>query len=371
MALSDAFAAIVGQSIKQPIKYKVWNDSKSVQGSLVFFGITYTIIILSYHFLPINYPENNIFTLYLVAFFISLVTTLAEAISSKGSDNFSITLIAGFFYYIYYDSNMLYQTQFMEAILFAIIAAIISVRIHFLHIDGAISMSLMAIFIYGIGGWHWTIPILTFFITSSILSKLGRKEKHKFRLLFEKSSKRDSKQVFANGGIALIIVILFYFTGQDICYYLYLVSLATANADTWATELGVFNKAKPRLITTFKQVEKGSSGAVSFIGTSSAVLGSLCIILSGTLIISAMTIPIIVLLTICGFLASIIDSIIGATIQAQYLNGHPAMITEKAFDDQGNPNKLIRGYKWLNNDIVNFLSILSAPFIYLTFTYFF
>jgi len=227
------------------------------------------------------------------------------------------------------------------------------------------------IFIYGIGEWQWTIPVLTFFITSSVLSKIGRKRKYKFRLLFEKSSKRDSKQVFANGGVALVLTHVYFLTQNDLFFYFYLASLAAANADTWATEIGVFNKSQPRLITSFRKVEKGSSGAISLFGSSAALLGSLVVALSGMIFIDSAFYLLVIIITTSGFIANFIDSFLGATIQAQYLIGNPAVITEKAFDESGNPNKLIRGYRWLNNDLVNFISISFAPLIYLTIGYFF
>lgn len=364
MALADAFAAIAGQSIKNPVRYKVWNDWKSIQGSVVFFIITYIVIIITFYFLK---PVNNVqmhFSVFLTAFLLGIVITLAESISSKGSDNFSISFMAGFFFYIFFYSDVFYQVQFTQAIIFSALIALISIRFHFLNIDGAVATAFIALFIFGIGGWSWTIPVLTFFITASMLSKVGKKHKYKFRLLFEKSSKRDSKQVFANGGIALIMVLLFFFIKNDMIYYLYLISLAAANADTWATEIGVFSRSKPRLITTFKKVEKGRSGAVSLAGSIAAVGGSIIIIISGFILSAVPSASTIFFLALFGFLASLTDSLLGATIQAQYLIEKPAVITEKAFNDQGNPNKLVRGFKWLNNDRVNFISISFASLLY-------
>jgi uncharacterized protein (TIGR00297 family) len=364
MALADAFAAVTGQAVKKPITYKVWQDKKSLQGSIVFFLISYLIIIFSYHFPGLLTNAHSNISIYFIALVVSLVVTLAESISSKGSDNFSITLVAGFFLFIFLYGDINYQQQFFEAVIFSFLIALVSIRLHFLKIDGAVSTALLAVFIYGIGGWQWTIPVLTFFITSSVLSKLGRRKKHHFRLFFEKSSKRDAKQVFANGGVALVITVLYFFLQMDLLFDLYIISLAAANADTWATELGVFNKSKPRMITTFLKVEKGSSGAISTIGTFAAFLGSLVVVLSGMIFIDFTSLTLILLLSFYGFAATFIDSLLGATFQAQY-QGPNEIITEKAFDEDGHPNMLIGGFRWLNNDMVNFISIFFAPLVYL------
>ena len=50
--------------------------------------------------------------------------------------------------------------------------------------------------------------ILTFFILSSLLSRLGRSAKARYDLIFEKGSRRDHAQVLANGGIAGALMVL-------------------------------------------------------------------------------------------------------------------------------------------------------------------
>ena len=57
-----------------------------------------------------------------------------------------------------------------------------------------------------------------------------------------------------------------------------------------------------------------------------------------------------------GLAGSLFDSLLGATVQALYLA--PAGETERRASRDGAPNRQIRGWRWMNNDMVNLLSSL-------------
>jgi len=370
LAFADSAAAIVGQSSSKPIKYKAWQDIKSLQGNAAMFISSYSIIVGSYFAFPdlVNFTLN--YSILVSALVISFAITISEAISSKGSDNISVSIMAGLLLHIFFYGQIDIQNQFIGATVFAAIFAFVSYKLRYLTLDGAISASLVAVLLYGFGYWKFAIPILVFFITSNILSKAGKNLKQEFSLMFEKSSKRDSRQVFANGGIAIIWVTIYHFYSIDLIYFLFVSSIAAANADTWATELGVLSKSKPRLITTFERVEKGRSGGITFIGSLAALIGSFLIALSGIILMNEpqFNFYILLSLTMAGFFASFVDSFLGASFQAQYIDPATKQITEKVFSTVNKANTLISGYKWLNNDKVNFLSILTAPLFYFLFS---
>ena len=110
---------------------------------------------------------------------------------------------------------------------------------------------------------------------------------------------------------------------------------------------------------------KGSSGAVSIIGSFAALTGSMIIVLSSYFSFKNLTLSAMLVLVFSGFLATFIDSIMGATIQVQYIDNINNKITERLYDSSGQQNKSIRGIEWINNDVVNFLSILSAPVFFM------
>ncbi|MDZ7262549.1 MAG: DUF92 domain-containing protein, partial [candidate division KSB1 bacterium] len=186
----------------------------------------------------------------------------------------------------------------------------------------------------------------------SLLSRVGREQKKTFKAIFQKSSQRDLGQVLANGGLAGILVLMWnYFPGEQ-WYFLYLGTLAAVTADTWATEIGVFSRKWPRLILNFKPVPPGTSGGISPLGTSAAMAGALIISLVGWLV-SEVKVKLFLLIILAGLLASMFDSLLGATIQAQFQCPRCHKITERSSHCNGAITLRVSGWKWVTNDVVN------------------
>jgi uncharacterized protein (TIGR00297 family) len=240
----------------------------------------------------------------------------------------------------------------------ALIIAYLAFRAHSLNKSGAIAAICTGTIIFGIGGWQWAILLLTFFITSSALSRAFKNRKQGLSEKFSKGHERDAGQVFGNGGIATFFAALHFFFPNEIWPWLgFAAALAAVNADTWATELGVLNPHPPRMITNLsKVVEKGTSGGISLIGTFAALGGSALIgILASLLNPMAGSISIFFIVTLSGLAGSLFDSLLGATIQAMYFCPKDNKETEKhPLHTCGTPTTQIRGWSWLDNDWVNF-----------------
>lgn len=144
--------------------------------------------------------------------------------------------------------------------------------------------------------------------------------------------------------------------------------MATVTADTWATELGTLSKSPPRLITTGRVVEVGTSGGISPFGTTVSFLGGMLIGLVGGLITDYDLLATTLSGAIAGLIGSLIDSLLGATIQRIYYSDARQKETEKMYENDGTPNRPLRGWAWMNNDMVNLLASivggLTAVFLY-------
>lgn len=247
--------------------------------------------------------------------------------------------------------------------LLAIIIAFLAYKARSLNKSGAVAAAFTGTIIFGIGGWEWAILLLTFFITSSALSRAFKKRKLGLDEKFSKGHERDAGQVFGNGGMATLFAALhFFFPDSPLPWLGFAASLAAVNADTWATELGVLNPNPPRLITNLtKVVEKGTSGGISLIGTLASLAGSALIAaLASFLTDNWLLFPYV---TIAGMAGSLFDSLLGGTVQAMYFCPKDNKETEKhPLHTCGTPTHHIRGWKWLDNDWVNFSCSFAGVF---------
>lgn len=355
MSVSDALAAIFGNYFGK--KHFVFiRDRKSIIGSTAMFVSAAIIVFISLQ--GLNLPIHKIL---ITTIAVGIIATVAELLSSNGSDNLTVPAFTSLFFYAFINpaDNEQFYSLITGLILSAIIA-IMSYRVKFLSRSGAGATFILGSVVFGLGGMMFTIPILTFFIISSLLSKVGKSNKQSYDSKFEKSGVRDYAQVIANGGLPGIIIIIQYFLPGNNLFIFYLTALAAANADTWATELGFFAKRGPWLITTFENTFKGRSGAISIIGSLASLAGSAVIAITGFIVdFNSYSFTLFMLVTISGFSASIFDSLLGATVQRQFTCDICNDITEKKLHCN-TPTKHLKGAMIINNDVVNTLSILLS-----------
>jgi uncharacterized protein (TIGR00297 family) len=221
--------------------------------------------------------------------------------------------------------------------------------------------------IVSLGGWSWGLALISFFVSSTLLSHFRESEKERVANdKFSKGSQRDLAQVAANGGLASLCAVAAGATRsatvRETLEAGFVGALATATADTWATELGVLSSAKPRLLTTGQPVEPGTSGGITPLGSLASALGA-CFLgctfwCARGLRRSLAALPLLALVS--GLAGSLCDSLLGATIQAMYFCPACQCETERQVHSCGTPTRLLRGLSWCNNDVVNFFATLTG-----------
>ena len=246
-------------------------------------------------------------------------------------------------------------------LIFSSAIALLAYRRRSLNRSGVAGAVASGTTIFAMGGWTWGLSLVLFFVSSSLLSHFRERDKAETAAdKFSKGSQRDLGQVVANGGIATLLALGYGLTSssgmREPLQAGFMGALAAANADTWATELGVLSPRQPRLITTGKTVAPGTSGGITLLGSVAAALGA-CFLGTGMWVMhrcrkSLASLPLIGLLS--GLAGSLLDSFLGATVQAIYYCPVCEEETERRVHKCGTKTRPLRGISWINNDIVNF-----------------
>ena len=223
--------------------------------------------------------------------------------------------------------------------------------------SGAAAALLVGTLTFGFGGWIWGVILGIFFVSSSLLSHYKETEKAQAAEKFDKGHRRDHGQVLANGGLGSLIALLSYIIPHPAWFVMFIGVMATVTADTWATELGTLSKRAPRLISSGKQVEVGTSGGVSWLGTLVSLLGGAAIGLTAGLLSPTVEPSLgFVIGALSGLAGSLLDSLMGATYQQIYFCDTCQKETESKIHKGRHQTRSLRGWAWLNNDMVNLIS---------------
>jgi len=251
---------------------------------------------------------------------------------------------------------------FLIGIMISFIVAYLAYLKKSLTKDGLLMATFLGAIIYAFGTIVVWIGLILFFVSSSLLTKLHEKKEK------DRTSGRNYIQVIANSLIASVFSVVFYLTKNEVFMIAAVISVSASNADTWASEIGILSKGKTYSIINFKVVEKGVSGAVSRLGTIASFLGAFFI---GTVFyisygaINGFDLMVLLYSFIVltgGFFGCLVDSYLGALVQAKYRGTQTGTITEKPYLE-GEAVVLSSGIAWITNDAVNFISGLSSTVV--------
>ncbi|KAI3421394.1 uncharacterized protein J3R85_012431 [Psidium guajava] len=276
-------------------------------------------------------------------------------------------------------------TQLVRPAVAVLVASLVAARAYrrkSLDFSGAIA-GFLVMAVHIAAGYRYGAMLLVFFFTSSKLTKVGEEKKRKVDSDFKEGGQRNWVQVLSNSAIATVLVVVIWtLTGwKDECLDSRKSALITSliggvighysccNGDTWSSELGILSEEQPRLITTFKPVRKGTNGGVTVQGlvaaaAAGAVIG-ISFVLVGllttkcTLEVALKQLLVIPLSTLAGLCGSVIDSLLGATLQ---FSGF-CTVRNKVVGKPGPTVKKISGLSILDNNAVNLVSILMTTML--------
>ena len=207
-------------------------------------------------------------------------------------------------------ANTAQQWNILLGVLLSVLFSLAAFAFRGLSLDGMFSAIVIGTFAFGLGGWKLAAVLLLFFISSVAISDRSKwRAEH-----LSESARRGGLQVWANGFWMVIFLVCATVFKAPIFLIGAVAVIATATADTWATELGSRNPESTYLITTFERVKPGTDGGVSIKGTTAAFIAA--IIMSGVSVyVFSLHFSIFILIFVAAILGCLIDSYLGALFQ--------------------------------------------------------
>lgn len=243
------------------------------------------------------------------------------------------------------------ENQFLVIVgaLLSLPAAVLAFYARWLSLDGVPAATLAGSFTVGFGGFPMALILLIFFLTGSLFGNL---EYRRAKPAGERwrQARRSGLQVWANAFWLVISLVLMEILGMDLFLIAGIASVAAATSDTWSTELGSQRMpGKTWSISGFREVAPGTDGGISLPGTSAGLMGSAVIAGAGCWLY-ALDMTLFLVIFLSGFLGSLLDSYLGATVQ-------PGAMW-KTVKNRGVGTYDMR----FNNDIVNWAATGFAAF---------
>lgn len=167
-------------------------------------------------------------------------------------------------------------------------------------------------------GLRWLLLLLAFVLIGTVATNLAMEWKHRRGISEGSDGRRSGRNVVANGGVPIFVVIVAGTGVGDPAYLvpLYAGAVATATADTLSSEIGMLG-GPPRLVTApWRTVEPGVDGGVSTLGELCAVAGAAAI---AVLAAGFFGVEYLLPTAVGGFLGCQMDSLLGATLERRRL----------------------------------------------------
>lgn len=212
----------------------------------------------------------------------------------------------------------------------------------------------LGVLIWGCLGWQGYAVVMFYFLVGSGVTRIGKAQKEAEGIAEKRSGARGPENVWGSaltatmsalGVLALSILgdtgkmAVLGETGKmpvsqnaiSLLLLGYAASFCTKLSDTSASEIGKAYGKRTFLITSLQPVPRGTEGAVSLEGTIAGIVGSILIALLSWAV-GLIDLTGIVFCVIAAFIATNIESVIGATVQSKF--------------------------EWLTNEVVNFFNTL-------------
>jgi uncharacterized protein (TIGR00297 family) len=322
MAAGDGLATLVGRHAggsRIP-----WNTEKSVAGSAALIvGGGAAGVFLAWWCGPAVVPPPYAWFPFVAPVIAALAAAAVETIPVRLDDNLSVPASAALVLWcLSLVSEDLIATAVVSAgnaapwafLLNATVAAA-GYRARTVSGSGALGGFAIGVLIFLALGWAGWALLLTAFLLAAITSRIGLKRKTLLGIAEERGGRRGAGNAVANTGVGAAAAFLAAVSyARDPALVAFVAALTAGASDTIASEIGKAWGRHTWLVTTFRTVPPGTSGAMSLEGTAAGLVGASALAAGSVwigLIPAVMILPVVAGATI----GSLVESALGATLE--------------------------------------------------------
>jgi len=219
-----------------------------------------------------------------------------------------------------------------------------------------------------LNGWVWGALLLSFYISAGLILRYRAGYKAQLAEWSARGLYHRWDQIIARIGWGVVLLALQRLApSQTGVFVAFVGTLATASADTWATEIGLLSTKEPRLLISGRRVPANTPGAVSMLGVLASLAGSWLMgfagLLLGVLLAYIENLPwdrtlfwLPLAATLGGAAGSLVDSLLGAAAQGLYYCEYCKRESENPIHHCGRQAEQIRGWSWLTSEGIDLVS---------------
>lgn len=321
LAFGDGVATLAGRAMPHP--RLPWNRSKSWAGLTAFVVAGAAAGIAVAYWMTYREP--------LIVLVVAVVAGVVESLPLGLDDNITVPfasavtlIVAG----IQPQHPFAVWPHTPEWLIANAVLALVGYFARSVSFSGALGGWLLGTIIILGAGWPMYVALLVFFVIGSAATKLGYARKAGAGLAQESGGRRGFSHAFSNVGVAAICAIAVSRMARSplaatemelVPMFMGIASLATAAADTTASEIGQLAGRRAFLPLTLRAVPVGTEGAISLEGTLAGVIAAAMVATASVAAVDQMFGPLIpfawttvAAITLCAFLGSYIESIAGS-----------------------------------------------------------
>lgn len=282
LAVGDGMATLVGSRSRGP--RLPWNPDKSWAGTAAFFVCGAGAgVFLAWWTRPAILPQPSLAFAIAAPIAAAGVAACVESLPVRLDDNLSVPAIAAVVLWgaslvsatAWRDSAPMVLSRIAPAIALNLLAATAGWRAGTVSVAGAVTGAIIGVCVYACTGLVGWLMLFGSFFAASASSRAGLKRKSLLGIAEAREGRRGAGNAIANCiagvGAGIVAVTTPY---RSLAMLAFVTALTAGASDTVASEIGKAWGRRTYLVSTFRRVRPGTSGAISLEGTAAGILSA-------------------------------------------------------------------------------------------------